>query len=66
MTAAFPSLPRFYAEQLTHSGSMVAPLMINDETCMMTRLTKTGSRFEREDLFTVPYLPIIPHVAAAL
>ena len=66
VTAAFSSLPRFYAEQLTHSGSMVAPLMINDETCMMTRLTKTGSRFEREDLFTVPYLPIIPHVAAAL
>ncbi|TCV60860.1 protein-L-isoaspartate(D-aspartate) O-methyltransferase [Neorhizobium sp. R1-B] len=66
VTAAFPSLPRFYAEQLTHGGSMVAPLMIDDETCMMTRLTKTGSRFEREDLFTVPYLPIIPHVAAAL
>lgn len=66
VTAAFPSLPRFYAEQLTHGGSMVAPLMIDDETYMMTRLTKTGSRFEREDLFTVPYLPIIPHVAAAL
>lgn len=66
VTAAFPSLPRFYAEQLTHGGSMVAPLMIDEETCMMTRLTKTGSRFEREDLFTVPYLPIIPHVAAAL
>ncbi|WP_407070443.1 protein-L-isoaspartate(D-aspartate) O-methyltransferase [Neorhizobium alkalisoli] len=66
VTAAFPSLPRFYAEQLTHGGSMVAPLMIDEETCMMTRLTKTGSRFEREDLFTAPYLPIIPHVAAAL
>lgn len=66
VTAAFPSLPRFYAEQLTHGGSMVAPLIIDDETCMMMRLTKTGSRFEREDLFTVPYLPIVPHVAAAL
>lgn len=66
VTAAFPSLPRFYAEQLTHGGSMVAPLMLDDETCMMLRLTKTGSRFEREDLFTVPYLPIVPHVAAAL
>nr|WP_210058313.1 protein-L-isoaspartate(D-aspartate) O-methyltransferase [Neorhizobium petrolearium] len=66
VTAAFPSLPRFYAEQLTHGGSMIAPLMIDDETCMMLRLTKTGSRFEREDLFTVPYLPIVPHIAAAL
>ncbi|MGK9054411.1 protein-L-isoaspartate(D-aspartate) O-methyltransferase [Neorhizobium petrolearium] len=66
VTAAFPSLPRFYAEQLTHGGSMVAPLMIEEETCMMVRLTKTGSRFEREDLFTVPYLPVVPHIAAAL
>ncbi|TDK38814.1 protein-L-isoaspartate(D-aspartate) O-methyltransferase [Rhizobium deserti] len=66
VTTAFVSLPRFYAEQLTHGGSMVAPLMTEGDTCMMTRLTKTGSRFEREDLFPVPFLPIIPQVASAL
>jgi protein-L-isoaspartate(D-aspartate) O-methyltransferase len=66
VTASFSALPRFYSEQLTHGGSMIAPLVIEDETCMMVRLTKTGSRFEREDLFTVPYLPLVPHVAAAL
>jgi protein-L-isoaspartate(D-aspartate) O-methyltransferase len=66
VTAAFASLPRFYAEQLTHGGSMVAPLMMDEGTCMMVRLTKTGSRFEREDLFPVPYLPIVPHIAVAL
>lgn len=66
VTAAFSSMPRFYAEQLTHGGSMIAPLMLEDGTCMMTRLTKTGSRFEREDLFLVPYLPIVPQTAAAL
>ncbi|MBB6509631.1 MULTISPECIES: protein-L-isoaspartate(D-aspartate) O-methyltransferase [Rhizobium/Agrobacterium group] len=66
VTTAFTILPRFYAEQLTHGGSMVAPLIGDDETCMMVRLTKTGSRFEREDLFTVPFLPIIPQMAAAL
>ncbi|MFB9952152.1 protein-L-isoaspartate(D-aspartate) O-methyltransferase [Rhizobium puerariae] len=66
VTAAFSAPPRFYAEQLTHGGSMVAPLMIDEENCMMMRLTKTGSRFEREDLFAVPYLPIVPHIAAAL
>ena len=66
VTAAFPSMPRFYAEQLTHGGSMIAPLMLEDGTCMMTRLTKTGSRFEREDLFIAPYLPIVPQLAAAL
>ena len=66
VTAAFTALPRFYADQLTHGGSMIAPLIIDDETCLMTRLTKTGSRFEREDLFPAPYLPLVPHIAAAL
>lgn len=66
VTAAFTTLPRFYAEQLTHGGSMIAPLILDDETCLMTRLTKTGSRFEREDLFPAPYLPLVPHIAAAL
>ncbi|RWX75675.1 protein-L-isoaspartate(D-aspartate) O-methyltransferase [Neorhizobium lilium] len=66
VTAAFTTLPRFYAEQLTHGGSMVAPLMLDGENCMMTRLTKTGSRFEREDLFQAPYLPIVPQIASAL
>jgi protein-L-isoaspartate(D-aspartate) O-methyltransferase len=45
---------------------MIAPLMISDEECRMVRLTKTGSRFEREELFTVPYLPIVPRVASQL
>jgi protein-L-isoaspartate(D-aspartate) O-methyltransferase len=45
---------------------MVAPLVVDENTCMMMRLTKTGSRFEREDLFTVPFLPVVPHIAAAL
>ncbi len=66
VTAAFTALPRFYAEQLTHGGSMIAPIILDDETCLMTRLTKTGSRFEREDLFPAPYLPMVPHIAAAL
>ncbi|TWF56418.1 protein-L-isoaspartate(D-aspartate) O-methyltransferase [Neorhizobium alkalisoli] len=67
VTAAFPAMPRFYADQLTHGGSMVAPLVMEGmDTCLMVRLTKTGSRFEREDLFTVPYLPLVPQMAAAL
>lgn len=66
VTSAFTALPRFYAEQLTHGGSMVAPLIVDEDNCVMLRLTKTGSRFEREDLFRVPYLPIMPHTAMAL
>ncbi|MCO5734053.1 protein-L-isoaspartate(D-aspartate) O-methyltransferase [Rhizobium sp. SSA_523] len=66
VTAAFTTMPRFYADQLVHGGSMVAPLILEDESCIMVRLTKTGSRFEREDLFPVPYLPLVPHMAAYL
>ncbi len=66
VTGAFAAMPRFYAEQLVSGGAMIAPLMLEDGTCIMTRLTKTGSRFDREDLFPVPYLPLVPHIAAAL
>ncbi|MET3587482.1 protein-L-isoaspartate(D-aspartate) O-methyltransferase [Pseudorhizobium tarimense] len=66
VTGAFTSVPRFYAEQLVSGGMMIAPLMLENGTCLMVRLSKTGSRFEREDLFPVPYLPLTPHIAAAL
>ncbi len=45
---------------------MIAPLMISEDECRMVRLTKTVSRFEREVLFTGPYLPIGPRVASQL
>jgi protein-L-isoaspartate(D-aspartate) O-methyltransferase len=66
VTAAFSSMPRFYADQLASGGVMVAPLMISEGNCRMVRLTKTGSRFEREELFDVPYLPIVPLLASIL
>jgi protein-L-isoaspartate(D-aspartate) O-methyltransferase len=66
VTAAFSSMPRFYADQLVSGGSMIAPLMISDDVCRLVRLTKTGSRFEREELFEVPYLPIVPLLASYL
>ncbi|MBT9370352.1 protein-L-isoaspartate(D-aspartate) O-methyltransferase [Rhizobium sp. CSW-27] len=66
VTAAFEAIPRFYAEQLVHGGSMIAPLMTGEDSCMMIRLTKVGSRFEREDLFPAPYLPLVSHIAVHL
>lgn len=66
VTGAFADMPRFYADQLVSGGSMMTPVMISDTVCRMVRLTKTGSRFEREDLFEVPYQPIIPQVASYL
>jgi protein-L-isoaspartate(D-aspartate) O-methyltransferase len=59
-------MPRFLAEQLVSGGVLLAPLMTGEETCMMVRLTKTGSRFDREDLFEVPYLPLVPKIASFL
>ena len=66
VTAAFNAMPRFYADQLVSGGSMIAPLMISETECRMVRLTKTGSRFEREELFDAPYLPIVPRLASLL
>ncbi|WP_370868969.1 protein-L-isoaspartate(D-aspartate) O-methyltransferase [Ectorhizobium quercum] len=66
VTAAFQAVPRFYADQLVAGGSLIVPLMTDSENCIMVRLTKTGSRFEREDLFSAPYLPLVPHTAAYL
>ncbi|EPE98473.1 protein-L-isoaspartate(D-aspartate) O-methyltransferase [Rhizobium grahamii] len=66
VTAAFSSMPRFYTDQLVSGGSMIAPLMISENECRLVRLTKTGSRFEREELFDTPYLPIVPRLASQL
>ena len=66
VTAAFNSMPRFYTDQLVSGGSMIAPLMISEDECRLVRLTKTGSRFEREELFDTPYLPIVPRLASLL
>lgn len=66
VTGAFPSMPRFYADQLVSGGSMIAPLLITEDQCRMMRLTKTGSRFETEVLFDAPYLPIVPRLSSYL
>lgn len=66
VTAAFSSLPRIYAEQLVSGGVMIAPVMGEGGIARMIKLTKSGSRFEREEMFDAPYQPIIPHVAKIL
>lgn len=66
VTAAFTALPRIYAEQLVSGGVMIAPVIGEDGVARMIKLTKSGSRFEREDLFDVPYQPIVPQIAQML
>ncbi|MBC7280762.1 protein-L-isoaspartate(D-aspartate) O-methyltransferase [Hoeflea sp.] len=65
-TCAFDGMPRQFIEQLASGGVMLAPILSESGPTLMARLTKIGSRFEREDLFEVPYLPFTPGLALAL
>ncbi len=65
-TCAFDGMPRQFVDQLATGGVMLAPMLVEGSGTIMARLTKIGSRFEREDLFEVPYRAFIPGVAAAL
>ncbi|WP_075288892.1 protein-L-isoaspartate(D-aspartate) O-methyltransferase [Pararhizobium arenae] len=66
ITAAFESLPRVFSEHLVSGGTMIVPIMVSPNQCRVVRLSRTGSRFDREDLFEAPYLPIVPQVASFL
>jgi protein-L-isoaspartate(D-aspartate) O-methyltransferase len=66
VTAAFPALPHFFTDQLVSGGMLIAPVMVSETECRMLKLVKTGSRFDREDLFEVPYLPAVSQIAHAL
>ena len=65
-TCAFEGMPRQFVDQLASGGVMLAPILQENGRAKMVRLTKIGSRFEREDLFDVPYRAFIPGLAAAL
>ncbi|KQV33089.1 MULTISPECIES: protein-L-isoaspartate(D-aspartate) O-methyltransferase [unclassified Rhizobium] len=66
ITAAFESLPRVFSDHLVSGGVMLVPIMTSPTQCRIVRLSRTGSRFDREDLFEAPYLPIVPQLAAFL
>jgi protein-L-isoaspartate(D-aspartate) O-methyltransferase len=64
--AAFDSLPRSFADQLSSGGVMIAPVGPDEGVQMLNKLTKIGSRFEREDIGEVRLQPIIRSVAQAI
>jgi protein-L-isoaspartate(D-aspartate) O-methyltransferase len=64
--AAFDSLPRNFAEQLASNGVMIAPIGPEEGLQTLTKLTKIGSRFEREDIGEVRLQPIMKGVAAVI
>ena len=64
--AAFDAVPRHFAELLVTGGIMVCAIGPEDQPQALVRMTKIGSRFEREDIGTVRFQPIRKGVAAAL
>lgn len=64
--AAFDSLPRNFADQLASNGVMITPVGPEEGVQTLARLTKIGSRFEREDIGTVRLQPIMKAVAAVI
>jgi len=64
--AAFENMPRHFVDQLASGGVMVAPIGPADGVQKLARLTKLGSRFDREDIGEVRLQPLTPGVAAAL
>jgi protein-L-isoaspartate(D-aspartate) O-methyltransferase len=64
--ASFDSMPRNFAEQLSSGGVMISPIGPDESVQTLTKLTKIGSRFEREDIGTVRLQPIQRSVAAVI
>ena len=64
--AAFQDMPRTFADRLVSGGKMIAAIGEADQKQTVVRLTKIGSRFEREDLFTVRFQPLLKGCAAVL
>jgi len=64
--AAFDSLPRFLLDQLSSGGIVIAPIGPEEDEQVLVKLTKVGSRFEREDIGSVRLQPILRSVAAVI
>jgi protein-L-isoaspartate(D-aspartate) O-methyltransferase len=64
--AAFDSLPRFLLDQLSSGGIVIAPIGPEEGEQVLAKLTKVGSRFEREDIGVVRFQSILPGMAAVL
>jgi len=64
--AAFEGLPRLFVDQLSSGGIMVAAIGAAEEAQTLAKLTKTGSRFERQDIGTVRLQPLTPGVATVI
>ena len=60
------AMPRTFVDQLSSGGTMIAPIGPDEGEQVLVKLTKVGSRFEREDLGTVRLQPLARGIAAVL
>lgn len=58
--------PQPYMEMLAGNGILLVPLGLDDGVQTIVRYSKTGTRFERSDMFRVRYQPFIEGVAEIL
>ncbi len=63
---AFPNAPVDFLDNLATGGIMIAPIGPDDAPQIMRKFTKTGSRFEVEDLFQVRMQPFIAGISGAI
>lgn len=64
--AAFPSPPRIFLDQMRQQSCLICAVGSAGEAQTLVRLTRVGSRFEREDLWPVHYQPLGSGVAKVL
>lgn len=64
--AAFDQLPRFLADQIATNGILVAPLGEPEQLQTLLKLSKVGSRFEREEIGKARLQPLVAGLAAIL
>lgn len=64
--ASCEEMPRHFVDMVASGGSLIVAVGPSEGTQVFTKLTKIGSRFEREDLSSVRFTPLVEGVAAAL
>lgn len=64
--AAFDTLPRQFTDQIASGGIMIAPIGGAEERQALVKLTKIGSRFERENIGFARLQPLAAAIAARL
>lgn len=66
VTAAAPELPMNLVDQLTVGGLMVIPIGAAPDDQELVCITRTADGFERESMFAVRFVPLVPERIAGL